>query len=384
MVLPVAQALQASGRAKPIILALTTAAPVARETGFEVLQFKHFVDPCDQAALTKGHELMLEMKAPICDPEETKAYLGLSFQDLVQDRGLQSAETEYKLRGRQAFLPTGTLRRIIQKIEPNVVVATNAPRAERAAIIASGQLGIPSICLVDLFAIDEIEWIGQPGYAQRICVLNNLVRDSFIEKGRKPDEIVITGNPGFDALNTEESIRAGRILREKNLWSEKLVILWPAQTEPSIHPFRKTSGDPLLPARILENLTLWVINNPKSILCVRSRAGEEKPNLPTHERILSTGQDWPLAPLLHATDMVVTLTSTIGLEGHLTGCHVIQVTGSVFDDSMPLMRYGVAEASVSEFELSATLNRWTDISRRDPAPIEPATYRVLSEILKFL
>jgi hypothetical protein len=384
MLLPVAQALKASGRATPILLALTTAAPVARKTGLDVIQFKDFIRPSDQAALAKGHELMLEMKEPIDDPEETTAYLGLSFEDLVRDRGIQSADAEYRLRGRQAFLPTGTLIRILQKLRPDVVVATSAPRAERAAIVASGQLGIPAICLVDLFAINSIQWIGEPGYAQRVCVLNNSVRDFFIAKGRKPDEIVVTGNPGFDALNVEESIQAGQILRKKYFWSDKLVILWPTQVEPAVHPFGKAGGNPLLPENILDKLIVWVVNNPKSILCVRPRAGEVQPNLPAHQRILLTGQDWPLAPLLHATDLVVTLTSTVGLEGYLTGCRVIQITGSIFDDSMPFMRYGIADVSVSELEISATLDCWAGVSRRQPASIEPATLKVLSEIFYFL
>ena len=54
MVVPLAQALAANGMAKPVVLALTTAAPVARAAGLEVLQFRDFVTEADGAALALG------------------------------------------------------------------------------------------------------------------------------------------------------------------------------------------------------------------------------------------------------------------------------------------------------------------------------------------
>ena len=58
MVVPLAQALAASGRAEPVVLALTTAAPVARAAGLTVIQFKDFVTSGDGAALQRGERLM--------------------------------------------------------------------------------------------------------------------------------------------------------------------------------------------------------------------------------------------------------------------------------------------------------------------------------------
>ena len=33
---------------------------------------------------------------------------------------------------------------------------------------------------LSLFAIDEIAWIGQPGYCDRVCVLNEAIRDKLL------------------------------------------------------------------------------------------------------------------------------------------------------------------------------------------------------------
>ena len=171
MLIPVALALAASGIARPVVLALTTAARTARAAGLEVVQFKDFVEPTDAQALQHGRRLMAGLKTPVVDADETTAYLGLSFSDLVAESGLQEAELRYSDLGRQAFLPLATLDRIIKKIKPSLVVATNSPRAERAAIVAAQQLHIPAVCVVDLFAIDEVKWLRGRGEARLKCGL---------------------------------------------------------------------------------------------------------------------------------------------------------------------------------------------------------------------
>lgn len=103
-----------------------------------------------------------------------------------------------------------------------------------------------------------------------------------------------------------------------------------------------------------------------------------------HERIVITGQELALPALLHACDLVVTLTSTVGLEGHLAGCRLVQVTGSVFDEAMPLLRYGIADDAVPLGALTTALDRWTTAPRHTAQNLTPATECVLSEISAFL
>lgn len=384
MLIPVAQALAASGLARPVVLALTTAAPVARAAGLEVVQFKDFVEPADAPALAHGRRLMAALGSPVADTEETTAYLGLSFADLVAEVGLQAAESRYLEKGRQAFLPTATLGRILKKIKPDVVVATNSPRAERAAVVAARQLGIPSVCVVDLFAIDEVKWIGDADYADRVCVLNESVRQFLIASGRREEQVLVTGNPGFDALNSAAARVQGQALRQAQGWAGKRVVLWPNQVEPALHPFDGSPGHPELPVRALAQLMAWVLSRRDVVLCVRARAGEQAPVMPSNARLVLTGQDWPLAPLLHAADLVVTLSSTVGLEGHLAGCRLVQVVGSVFDRAMPLFRYGMADEAVELADLPQALNRWIDAPRRAAQQLQPATVEVLAVVAGLL
>jgi hypothetical protein len=384
MLIPVAKALQASGRAQTVVLALTTAAPVARAAGLDVVQFKDFVLSGDEAALARGRHMAQDLGGAVGDPHESAAYLGLSYADLEADLGAATAEVEYRRRGRQAFMPVRTLTRILKALRPDVVVATNAPRGERAAIVAAGRLRIPALCVVDLFAIDEVQWIGQAGYADRVCVLNAAVREFLIAAGRRPEEVVETGNPGFDALNAPETVAAGHQWRWQRGWGDRRVLLWPTQVEPVVHPFDGRPGDPTLPGRALQQLVQWTLARDDAVLCLRPRAGETPPDVPAHERIVITGQDLHLPTLLHACDLVVTLSSTVGLEGHLAGCRLVQVTGSVFDDAMPLLRYGIADAAVPVQALPSALDRWAIAPRRTAQNLTPATQRVLSQITTFL
>lgn len=384
MVLPVARRLHEEGRARVQVLGLTTAAAEVRAAGLPLLQFKDFVTAADAAALAQGEALASTM-ARVVDAEETAAYLGLSYADLQAEVGAAEAQRRYARDGRQAFLPRRTLRRILRQVRPDLLVATSAPRAERAAIEEARALGIPAVCIVDLFAMQEVRWIGQAGYADRICVLNDTVRASLLAAGRRPDEVVVTGNPAFDALQDPRVRQQGAALRAARGWEGKRVLLWPVQVEPAVHPFSGAPGDPALPGRCLQTLVDWTVAQDDAVLCVRPRAGQPAPELPDDPRIVLTGQDWPLPPLLHAVDLVVTLTSTVGLEGHLAGARLVQVLGSVSDDAMPLARFGIADAAVPLAELPAAVAAWSRAGRHTGGKAgAAATGAVLAEIAAFL
>ena len=384
MVVPLAKALESAGLAQVQVLGLTTAAPVVRAAGLPLLQVKDFVEPGDTNALAHGRRLVATM-GPLEDPVESEAYLGLCYAELEAEVGAEEATKRYADLGRQAFLPVRTLKRILQRVQPDLLVITNSPRAERAAMLAAGQLGIPAVCIVDLFAIDEVRWIGAPDYGQKVCVLNEQVREFLIAAGRKPEQVVVTGNPAFDALLDPSNAAQGRELRARHDWEGRRVLLWPTQAEPAIHPFDGTPGDPELPARALQRLVHWVERNPDTVLCVRPRAGEAPPRLAKHDRIIVTGQDWPLPALLHAVDAVVTLTSTVGLEGHLCGARLVQVLGSVFEPAMPLARFGIADAAVPLEGLDEALDRWTHQPRHGGGPSGgAATPRVVEVLGEFL
>jgi hypothetical protein len=383
MVLPVARALQEAGLAEVQVLGLTTAADVVRAAGLPLLQIKDFVQAGDAEALATGRQLVAGMQG-VTDPEESAAYLGLCHSELQATVGAEEAARRYAHDGRQAFLPKLLLERVLRAVRPRLLVATNSPRAERAAVLAARSLNIPAVCMVDLFAFDEVRWIGESGYADRICVLNEQVRQFLVAAGRRPEEVVVTGNPAFDALQSADLRAKGQALRQAHNWQERHVLLWPSQVEPAFHPFDGRPGDTHLPSRLLQATLEWVLDQDDVVLCVRPRPGEAPPALPDDPRVVVTGQDWPLQSLLAATDAVVTLNSTVGLEGFLAGARVIQVLGSVFDDAMPLARFGLADAAVPLESVPQALQDWVRAPRRSTTSLPAAAPRVLAVLREFL
>ena len=130
--------------------------------------FKDFTNASDKRALEKGEELARDLDILKCGNEETIAYLGLSYVDLETRFGCEAAFALYEKKQRQAFLPLTVLERILTEINPDLVVATNSPRAEQAAITVAGRRNIPSICIIDLLGRTEVAWIGKPGYATKL------------------------------------------------------------------------------------------------------------------------------------------------------------------------------------------------------------------------
>lgn len=199
--LPVALQAQAQGVARVVFLALTTAAATVREAGLPVIGFADLLEASDTPALQHGRRLVDTLEVQAAQREESIAYLGLSYAELDADVGPQEAAARYAQYGRQAFLPVRVLERAIRRWQPACVLATNAPRAERAALLAARRQGVPSLCLLDLFGLWERDWLVRPDYADALCVLNPQVAASLVAAGRPAQHLHVTGNPAFDGIH---------------------------------------------------------------------------------------------------------------------------------------------------------------------------------------
>jgi len=357
MLAPVARALLERGT--PVLfLALTTAGAYLERLGLPYIRYHHLPGAQDEQVQAWGHELARDLPANSVVPlEESIAYLGLNYQDLVKRLGVEGAKQAYAEQGRHAFLPVTLFKHWLAEIEAGLVVATNSPRSERAALEAARALNIPSLCAVDVFGIQEIRWIKQPGYASRICVLNEQVREWFITQGCQPHTLVVTGNPAFERLQYPSMREAGRAMRQAKGWADnETVVLWASQPEPSQHPFNDLQGDSLLPRKIETHLREFVARQSNFRLVVRYHPSEQGVLFKTGEsRVEQSLASEDLSVLLNAVDKVVTLTSTVGLEGYLASKPVISVRGSVFDKDVPYGEMGIATEVKTMDELDNAL-----------------------------
>jgi len=385
MVVPVARYLRDMFGMDVTVLALTTAYAVSTAAGLPTIGFRDLVEASDDLALEYGHRLAAELPPGNVNAEESIAYLGLSFAELVACVGEQEAWRQYQVNGRQVFFPKAVLMRAIRLVHPDVVVATNSPRAERAAIEAAREMGVPSLCIVDLFARFGIEWIGKPGFADRVCVLSDYVRGIFLAAGRKPDEVVVTGNPAFDRLANPDLPRLASELRRHMGWEDRKVILYASQVEPAVDPITGAPGNPDLLRQVEAVLYDMAARRADIAVVIRPHPNETRNTDTMPDHIYFSGKSDNLPVLLRAADAVVTFSSTVGLEAALLHIPVLAVHGSVVNYHMPLAEAGLATNVPTPRELPELLDSVLSGASRPTENLPEfgsATQKVAEEILR--
>ncbi|RED84025.1 CDP-glycerol glycerophosphotransferase family protein [Cohnella phaseoli] len=326
------------------VLGLTTAGKKLEEEGIPYIGYKDIIEPDDQAAYRIGRDLVKQLDTKLVSYEESVAYMGLSYMDLVNRFGEVEAKAIFAEKGRQGFLQLTVMERLLKKVKPDLVVATNSPRSEQALITCASILNIPSICLVDLFGFTEIEWIKDRRYGNKVCVLDKRIKDFFIMKGRDESDIVVTGNPAFDYLTDNRLMEEGESLKARKHWKDKKVILWASQPEP---------GNEQLPRLIEQRLMECVKKHDDWILLLRFHPSEDIKYSELPDRVEINKDN--LHPLLHAVDLVVTMTSTVGLEAALLGKPVITVDLSVYTTEVAYSNLGISKGITDLEQLEEAL-----------------------------
>lgn len=347
MVLPVMRALQARYPDwKLEFLALTTAGEMARREGVHCLtyrDFSHWYDPERLRALSAP--LMGQTQHPLVSAEETEAYLGINLADLHDRLGEAAARQLYEERGRWAFHPMGFMRRLMAELKPDVVVATNSPRSEAAALEAASALGIPTLCMVDLFSPPGDPFLERSHYADMLTTINELGRDNLIAGGVPAERIHITGSPAFDSLASPQRIEEAAHERRRMGWERLKVILWAGHLDLPMAA-DGPEADPAYLGKTVERLLRELVAAcPQAALLIRYH--------PNHIEHFADGalQDrvfWsdPLArPAqldVQMADIVVVHGSTIGLEAAIAGKSVLSMDNSPSRHISPLSDFGVA------------------------------------------
>jgi hypothetical protein len=387
MVIPVIRELESSSEYEYDVLALTTACSDMEQEGIPYKSFKDF--PISDEARAYGERLLSEtQQSGRISVEETVAYLGASFEELALSLGAEKARAKYCEHGRRAFLPVKFLERVISSDNYHLVVSTNSPRAEQASIVAAQNLGIPTLCMVDLgISVNQIPWIVKPGFGDKICVLSNAVKKGIVLAGRDEEEIVVTGNPAFDSLSKFSGSKSQESLRGKNGWrkSEKIV-LWASNNEPKKSPFSDVVGDPELPRKIEQQLLQALDESKFDRLIFRPHPNENVfySGLPNSVTI-SPPSD-PIEEVLAVADCVVIINSTVGLQAAILDKPLVSVYSAVtYDHSPKYDVLGLASrvdniCDLGEAVLDA-INNGTAVSKIDASN---ASQRVFAQIKRLL
>jgi hypothetical protein len=333
MVLPVMRELEALlPGVQCQLLALTTGHLKAKTVRPDALGYKdllHLVDA--DAARAWGERLAEGNTSPDVPRDETIAYLGINYLDLIAQNGEAGAADLYREQGRYGFRPLHFMRKVMDALQPDAVVATNSPRSERTALDVAGERGLSAVGMVDLFGLDSDTYVLHEPKPAWTCVISEGVRQRLIARGFPADGVVVTGNPAFDGLfSADNHERAQRFLADRG-WQHLQPVLFAGHWEPQAHPATPVPVGQALPLEIEAVLREAVHARSDLALIVRYHPSDwtQYPRLPDEPRIhFSEPPREPIHPLILASQAVVVQTSTVGLESAVGGKPVISVENS--------------------------------------------------------
>lgn len=391
MVAPVVRELQSHG-VECHVLALTTGYRKAEQLGLRPLgyrDFQHLV-PSLSDVLAWGHQLYPENQHPDVDSSESLLYLGVNYAQWVADYGEAQAASMYATQGRRGFYPLEFLRAILKAVKPDIVVTTNSPRSEQAAVEAAIGLSIPTLSMVDLFLRPSDPFCQRRLYADKLTVISDDVKQVLHSVGIAPSRVVVTGNPAFDTLASAAVQQQARDFRQRLGWEDLKVVMFAGHTEDSPGTPSNWRGR-LFCVEVESRLRDWVNQRDDRALIVRYHPSESHlyPWLMQHPRIHRSDPSLePLHPVLLATDIVVVQTSTVGLEASLGGRAVLclKFAPSVRAASYNYGDLGLAEPIDSFNHLIHALNCDTPLLRVDPADycVGRASVKVCAQVLEWM
>ncbi|QPJ62385.1 MAG: UDP-N-acetyl glucosamine 2-epimerase [Candidatus Nitronauta litoralis] len=308
-----------------VMIGLTTAGPVLEREGIVHKRVIDYVDMKNDNIQKYGRELLGKHHTDGIGitEEESIAYLGISFAESVKTHGEQKARDMYNEHGLASFLPVEFMTSVLETEMPDVVLATDSPRMERAALNSAVNLGIPSVCSVVIFPHIGMHYLSRQDNGSIMCVCNSTIKEQLVDAGRSPESVIVTGNPSFEKLfsapeNLRETVRSSRGLSDQS----KLV-LWADQPEPA---------NPELPRLIRSRLNEVCLSIKNCSLLVRLHPSSTDPaKEPIPETAMLSPREEPLINALLAADIVVTCTSTVAYEALLLGKPVIILQMSQYD-----------------------------------------------------
>ena len=388
-VAPVARELMARG-VDVSVMALTAGSRIARHHGLSPLGYRDFVHLTDDPAgvIERGRSLLAGNAHPDIDEAESLAYLGINYSEWVDTYGEVEAARLYAEGGRRTFLPVRFMGRVLDELQPAAVVTTSSPRSERAATEAAVMRGIPSLNIMDLFGLPYDIYPRQPVHADRITVMSEFVKDNLVAAGIDAGRVRVTGCPAYDSLQDDGNVQAGMEFRSRMGWQDRVVVMYPGYLEdPSPHTPAEYLGN-RFGLEVERRLRAWVAEAPGRALVVRYHPSQyhEFPDLGEQEGVyLSNPTREPVAFLLHASDIAVVQTTTVGLEAALIGKRVLNLrfAPSVIHLDFDYSRMGLAEPVESMDGLIPAIDN-PNPPQRLPRVIPPpglAAPRVADEIL---
>jgi len=210
---------------------------------------------------------------------------------------------------RQFLLPLSTMGNIICKIDPDLVITTNSPRAERAAQISAYRLKVPCISVIDGFGTTEQYRINN---VDNILVPNLIALENLVKRGCCKDKITITGNPVLEKIMDNDEKTAILYLKENNIEidSFKKIILYPQSL--SYFDFEAW--------KILNNVVEKMARlHEEYLFIVKIHPGDHCKAEFKSFNIIQLGEKVNINPFIHLSHLLLVSHSIAAIEGAVIG-----------------------------------------------------------------
>ena len=348
------------------IVALTGAKPIFDAAGKHCHTFQDFlIAEQDADAIAWGKKLAEEHHSPTIgiSKEASIAYLGLSYKDLVTRLGEQEAAQQFTKKQRHAFYPLTIMERIFDALKPDMVICTNSPRAEAAAIAVGNMRNIPTMAITDLFGGLK-DYVMQ---AKHITMLNSHAQNMLIEDGlvdASISQLHLTGNPAFDALsslafNSKDAFLAEHFSQSAEALSQKRLV---AHADLHAYVDAKTKASySKTEAETLDELeTVYAACRAvDAAYLVRPHPSQSRAfyaSWVAQKEDAYLAADCPLHAWLHHCDVLIARSTTVSLEAVYMRRPVIQWEWQKHTD-MPLADMGVAMGADNAQSLTEALRK---------------------------
>lgn len=348
MVAPVYKKLRERGGLDATVLALSVAKNTFTERG---LPFKTVADYAplvmDEHAERWGRELAdrWHVDSSGLSRRDSEVYLGSSMRDLCAEHGEPEARRRLEASGRAAFLPVNTLDRIVAAERPDVIVATNSPRMERAAVLVGNRRGIPTLNIHDDLGYHKRDYLLS---GDAIAVMSPITRDNLVEQGHDASKIVVTGHPAFDAVPEERrTFRRDVLLKKFSLPDSPLVLLGTSQ------PGRRGEIMDMCPQTHAAVKELGGLH-----LVVKPHPGEDADAYRAYAAgragvTVISGVN--IRELLFLSDLLITFASTIMIESVLMNKPLVSYNTTGGPDPLPFIGWGLGVEARTPEELGAAI-----------------------------
>jgi hypothetical protein len=346
--IPVIRKLRAETDLDIEVLALTTAAQVVEREGIPAIGYRHLLSDDDDRARRFGERLAAAFPPnPVVSQDETIAYLGLNYLDLVERHGEAETERLYEQHGRAVFAPFAAMEMALQDRGVDMAIASNAPRTERALIKAAQNLGKPNLVIGDAFLTGEMNWLSDNSNVRNISVFSNFVKRQLVGKGRDAGTVFVTGNPALDRLALPSVREQGMEMRADLGWQDNKVLTWAL-------PLVKPGDTRVSPVEdTLDCITTMCRRDPSLRVLVRPHPNSQGMfgDLPDAFSLHPT--DRPVDEAIFCCDALLTEFSMVGLEAAIAGKPVITIKSRSI---VPYAELGVSVDVDSVADLPDTLN----------------------------